>query len=234
MERIIEFHNLTKTYINGDNKTTVLKDISFSLSKGDFVAITGPSGSGKSTMMNIIGALDTPTSGRFIFDGRDMSKLSEDELADIRSRKIGFVFQSFNLLPRASVWRNVQLPLLYSKISAEERDRRVKESLSQAQVEESKYKNLSNQLSGGQMQRVAIARALVNDPEIILADEPTGNLDQKTGRAVLDTFEKLSSGGKTIILITHDQYVANHASRIISLIDGEIVSDSENRNWRKS
>lgn len=226
MERIIEFHNLTKTYINGDNKTTVLKDISFSLSKGDFVAITGPSGSGKSTMMNIIGALDTPTSGRFIFDGRDMSKLSEDELADIRSRKIGFVFQSFNLLPRASVWRNVQLPLLYSKISAEERDRRVKESLSQAQVEESKYKNLSNQLSGGQMQRVAIARALVNDPEIILADEPTGNLDTKTGEVVLDLFQKLNREQKrTIILITHERDVAEHADRIIEIRDGEIVGD---------
>jgi putative ABC transport system ATP-binding protein len=229
MKKIIEFKNVTKSYLSGANQTTVLKGISFSIEKGEFVAITGPSGSGKSTTMHIIGALDIPSSGEFLIDGRDVSGLSEDELAEIRSRKIGFVFQSFNLLSRTSVWRNVQLPLVYSKLPVADRSRLVNKALNQAQIEPEKFKNLSNQLSGGQMQRVAIARALVNDPEIILADEPTGNLDQKTGRAVLDTFQKLSDSGKTIILITHDQYVANHASRIIQIIDGKITSDEINR-----
>jgi len=233
MSRIIEFKNVTKSYLSGANQTTVLKGISFSIEKGEFVAITGPSGSGKSTMMHIIGALDVPSSGELLIDGRDVSSLSEDELAEIRSKKIGFVFQSFNLLSRASVWRNVQLPLVYSKLPAADRNRLINRALNQAQFEPEKFKNLSNQLSGGQMQRVAIARALVNDPEIILADEPTGNLDQKTGRAVLDTFQELSDSGKTIILITHDQYVANHASRIIQIIDGKITSDEINRGDKK-
>ncbi|MFA4995730.1 MAG: ABC transporter ATP-binding protein [Patescibacteria group bacterium] len=228
--KIIECKNLNKTYVNGGNSTTVLKGVSFSINKGEFVAITGPSGSGKSTMMNIIGALDTPTSGQFFLDGQDVSKLSEDALADIRSKKIGFVFQAFNLLSRATVWRNVNLPLIYTDVLASNRNRLVVNALTNAQIEKSKFYNLSNQLSGGQMQRVAIARALVNDPEIILADEPTGNLDQKTGKAVLDTFQELSDKGKTIILITHDQYVANHAARVIKIIDGEITSDDKLNN----
>ena len=224
--KIIECQNIVKTYINGDNSTTVLKDVSFSIDKGEFVAITGPSGSGKSTIMHIIGALDTPTLGRFSIDGNDVSKLTEDELADIRSKKIGFVFQAFNLLSRTSVWRNVQLPLIYADVPPADRERMVAKALSDAQVEKSKFGNLSNQLSGGQMQRVAIARALVNDPEIILADEPTGNLDQHTGKAVLESFKDLNKLGKTIILITHDQYVAQHASRIIKILDGGIESDT--------
>jgi len=228
--KIIECKNLTKTYVNGDNSTTVLKEVSFSIDKGEFVAITGPSGSGKSTMMHILGALDTPTAGQFFLDGYDVSKLSEDELADIRSKKIGFVFQAFNLLSRATVWRNVNLPLIYTDVLASDRNRLVTNALTNAQIEKSKFYNLSNQLSGGQMQRVAIARALVNDPEIILADEPTGNLDQKTGKAVLDTFQELSDNGKTIILITHDQYVANHAARVIKIVDGEITSDDKLNN----
>ncbi len=225
MNKIIECQNIIKTYVNGDNSVTVLRGVSFSINKGEFVAITGPSGSGKSTMMHILGALDTPTSGKYILDGHDVSSLSEDELADIRSKKIGFVFQSFNLLSRTTVWRNVQLPLIYSHTPHSDRDKLISKALNDAQIEKSKFSNLSNQLSGGQMQRVAIARALVNDPEIILADEPTGNLDQKTGKAVLDTFQELSDQGKTIILITHDQYVASHAERIIQIIDGEITSD---------
>ena len=229
MKKIIECKNLTKTYVNGDSSVTVLKNVSFTISEGEFVAITGPSGSGKSTMMNIIGALDTPTSGEFFFDGEDVSKLSDDQLADIRSKKIGFVFQSFNLLSRTSVWRNVNLPLIYSDVPVSDREKLVENALSDAQIEKTKFKNLSNQLSGGQMQRVAIARALVNNPEIILADEPTGNLDQKTGKAVLDTFQDLNDKGKTIILITHDQYVAGHATRIIQIIDGEITSDIINK-----
>jgi len=223
--KILDCQNIIKTYVNGDNSTTVLKNVSFSIDKGEFVAITGPSGSGKSTMMHIIGALDTPTSGKFSIDGHDVSKLSEDELADIRSKKIGFVFQSFNLLSRTSVWRNVQLPLIYARVPFALREKMIAGALNNAQVEESKFGNLSNQLSGGQMQRVAIARALVNDPEIILADEPTGNLDQQTGKAVLDAFSDLSKQGKTIILITHDIYVAQHASRIIKIVDGKIESD---------
>jgi len=225
MNRIIDCKNITKTYYNGLNSTTVLKNISFSVEQGEFVAVTGPSGSGKSTLMHIIGALDTPTSGEFILFDQNVAKLSEDDLAEIRNSKIGFVFQSFNLLARSSVLRNVNLPLIYSKIPFDEREKIVKESLSAAQIDKKIFTNLSNQLSGGQMQRVAIARALVNNPEIILADEPTGNLDQTTGKAVLETFKKLNNLGKTIILITHDMYVAEHASRIIQIRDGEIISN---------
>lgn len=227
--KILDCQNIIKTYTNGDNTTTVLKNVSFSIDKGEFVAITGPSGSGKSTMMHIIGALDTPTSGKFSIDGHDVSKLSEDELAEIRSKKIGFVFQSFNLLSRTSVWRNVQLPLIYAKVPFALREKMIAQALGNAQIEKNKFSNLSNQLSGGQMQRVAIARALVNDPEIILADEPTGNLDQQTGRAVLEAFQYLNDKGKTIILITHDMYVAQHASRIIKIVDGKIESDGPNK-----
>lgn len=227
-EAIIECRNLMKDYDVGEDTVHVLKGISFAVTKGEFVAITGPSGSGKSTMMHIIGALDTPTSGEFLISGHDVSKMTEDELATLRGRTIGFVFQAFNLLSRATVWRNVQLPLIYTDLLKEERDKRVKASLEAAQFDESKYYNKSNQLSGGQMQRVAIARALVNDPDIILADEPTGNLDQKTGAAVLETFRQLNKQGKTIILITHDLKVAASASRIIRILDGVIESDSLN------
>jgi len=225
MNKIIDCKNITKTYYNGLNSTTVLKKISFSVERGEFVAITGPSGSGKSTLMHIIGALDTPTSGEFILFGQNVAKLSEDELAEIRNKKIGFVFQSFNLLARSSVIRNVNLPLIYSNIPYDEREEIVKKSLLAAQIDKKIFTNLSNQLSGGQMQRVAIARALVNNPEIILADEPTGNLDQATGKAVLETFKRLNDLGKTIILITHDMYVAKHASKIIQIRDGEIINN---------
>jgi len=225
-EAIIECRNLTKDYAVGEETIRVLKGISFTINKGDFVAITGPSGSGKSTMMHIIGALDTPTSGDFLINGHDVSKMSEDELASLRGNTIGFVFQSFNLMSRATVWRNVQLPLLYTDVPKEQRAERVKSSLTAAQFDETRYFNKSNQLSGGQMQRVAIARALVNNPDIILADEPTGNLDQKTGAAVLETFKQLNQQGKTIVLITHDLKVAASASRIIRILDGVIESDS--------
>jgi putative ABC transport system ATP-binding protein len=227
MSKIIDCKHIIKTYSNGQNSTTVLKDISFTVEAGDYIAITGPSGSGKSTLMNIIGALDTPTSGEFLFDGHNVAKLSDDELADIRNKKIGFVFQSFNLLTRASVVRNVSLPLIYSNIPFQDREKAVLQALHDAQIDKKLFNNLSNQLSGGQMQRVAIARALVNNPEIILADEPTGNLDQKTGKAVLETFIELNNRGKTIILITHDMYVAQHASRIIQIRDGEIISNAK-------
>jgi putative ABC transport system ATP-binding protein len=181
----------------------------------------GPSGSGKSTLMHILGALDTPTSGKYFLDGKDVSTLSDDELADIRQDKIGFVFQSFNLLPRTTVLKNVTLPLVYEGISKAERERRAKDSLLQAGLDESHFYHLSNQLSGGQIQRVAIARALVNSPSIILADEPTGNLDTKTGNIVLETFKKLNKEyGRTIVLITHEQEVAEHADRILFIRDG--------------
>jgi putative ABC transport system ATP-binding protein len=225
---MIECKNIVKIYKNGDNETPVLKNISFNINEGEFVAIIGPSGSGKSTLMNILGCLDTPTSGQYFFDGKDVSKLSDDELAEIRKNKIGFVFQSFNLLKRTSVLKNVMLPLMYMEFPSEKREARAAEALKSAGLDESRFYHLSNQLSGGQMQRVAIARALVNDPKIIFADEPTGNLDSKTGEIVLQTFQNLNKQGRTIILITHEKYIAAHAKRIIFIKDGEIVEDVDN------
>jgi len=226
MKNIIECKNITKTYINGENIATILKGISFNIQEGEFVAIMGPSGSGKSTLMHILGALDNPTTGQYFLDGHDVSKLNDDELADIRMNKIGFVFQSFNLLPRTTVLRNVILPLIYKNIDEEEAEERAKKAIINAGLDESKIHNLSNQLSGGQMQRVAIARALVNNPSLILADEPTGNLDTKTGEIVLATFQKLNKeNGHTIVLITHEPDIAEHADRIITIRDGLIIED---------
>lgn len=230
---IIECKNITKIYKNGEDETHVLKGVSFSIHEGEFVAIMGPSGSGKSTLMHIIGALDSPSSGSYFLDGHDVSTLSDDELADIRKKKIGFVFQSFNLLPRATVLRNVALPLVYSGIEKEERERLAESALQSAGLAKDRWGHLSNQLSGGQMQRVAIARALVNHPSIILADEPTGNLDSKTGDIVLETFQSLNEkDGHTIILITHEPYVAEHADRIIHIQDGNILEDKKNTKKR--
>lgn len=230
---MLEVQNISKTYKSGGIETRALKSASFAIKEGEFVAIMGPSGSGKSTLMHILGCLDTPTEGKYLLDGQDVSELSDDELADIRKNKIGFVFQSFNLLPRATVLRNVVLPLVYAGILRSEREKRAKTSLINAGLEESHFGHLSNQLSGGQMQRVAIARALVNDPSLILADEPTGNLDTKTGEVVLETFQKLNIEQKrTIILITHERYVAEHANRIIHIIDGSIVEDGQNQHRR--
>ncbi len=213
-------------YTNGDIVTSVLKDVTFSVKNGEFVAIMGPSGSGKSTLMHIIGCLDTPTSGTYRFDNKDVAALSEDALAEIRNRKIGFVFQAFHLLPRSSVLRNVTLPLVYADVKREKREAQAIASLNAVAFPEQFWQYLPNQLSGGMMQRVAIARALVNDPSLILADEPTGNLDTKTGEIVLDTFQRLhEEHGRTIILITHELYVAEHAERIIRIRDGTIEDD---------
>ncbi len=226
---LITCKNITKSYVNGDAETVVLKGVSFEIEKGEYVAIMGPSGSGKSTLMHLLGALDTPTSGTYIFDGRDISTFSDDELAGVRKEKIGFVFQAFHLLPRASALRNVMLPLVYANFPRGQREAKAREALTLAGLEESRFNNLSNQLSGGQMQRVAIARALVNDPSLILADEPTGNLDTATGNIVLETFEELNKQGKTIILITHELEVAEHAKRVIQVRDGIITSDKRIR-----
>lgn len=225
---MIEVKDIAKVYKSGDVETRVLKGISFSINDGEFVAIMGPSGSGKSTLMHILGCLDNPTSGQYFFEGKDVSQLSDDELADIRKKQIGFVFQAFNLLPRVTVLRNVVLPLAYANVIKSEREEIAKKALASVDLSESRFRHLSNQLSGGEMQRVAIARALVNNPSLILADEPTGNLDSKTGEIVLETFKNLNRQGKTIILITHEKYVAEHAKRIISIKDGGIVEDSVN------
>ncbi|MFA6547867.1 MAG: ABC transporter ATP-binding protein [Candidatus Magasanikbacteria bacterium] len=222
---MIEIKNISKTYNTGDVQFQALKGVSFTIQDGEFVAIMGPSGSGKSTLMHILGALDTPTSGEYFLDKHDMSKLSEDELAAIRKKKIGFVFQSFNLLPRTSVVRNVALPLMYAGVPKNERTEKAIEVLKNVGFDEVHFYHLSNQLSGGQMQRVAIARALVNDPSLILADEPTGNLDTKTGELVLETFKRLNDKGHTIILITHERDVAEHAKRIIHIRDGLISKE---------
>lgn len=224
-EPVIDCRGISKSYQMGETTTVALDNVSFTVDQGEYVAIIGPSGSGKSTLMHILGALDTPTSGQYFLAGDNVAKLDDDRLAEVRGQKIGFVFQSFNLLARATVLRNVELPLVYAKVSPEERERRAKQALQDASLEATHYYNRSNQLSGGQMQRVAIARALVNDPAIILADEPTGNLDQKTGQAVLETFDRLNREGRTVILITHDAAVAEYANRVIQIRDGKIVAD---------
>src|SRR3989339_1172029 len=222
---MIRCENITKIYKSEAGDTFALKNVSFEVRDEEFLAIMGPSGSGKSTLMHILGCLDVPTSGKYFFDEQDISKLSDDELADIRKNKIGFVFQSFNLLPRATVLRNVTLPLIYARVPRENREEKAKIEIQNAGLDESHFYHLSNQLSGGQMQRVAIARALVNDPLFILADEPTGNLDTKTGEKVLETFKKLNDKGHTIILITHEHDVAIHANRVITIRDGLVERD---------
>jgi putative ABC transport system ATP-binding protein len=223
--KLIECKNIKKVYKN-EVETWALRGVSFSIDEGEFVAIIGASGSGKSTLMHILGCLDTPSSGQYFFEGKEVSKLSEDELAEIRKKKVGFVFQMYNLLPRATVFKNVELPLIYEGLSKKEREEKVKEALKSAAFEENFWFHFSNQLSGGMQQRVAIARALVQNPKLILADEPTGNLDSKTGDVVLKTLIDLNKRGHTLVIVTHELYVAQYAKRIIALRDGQIVEDA--------
>ncbi len=233
-DKMIEIKDVKKIYGTGEAAFEALKGVTFNIKDGEFVAIMGPSGSGKSTLMHILGCLDTPTSGSYFLDGKDVSTLEDDELAKIRKDKIGFVFQAFNLLPRTTVLRNVMLPLIYAGVVGEERESKARDALFSSGLEESHFLHRSNELSGGQIQIVAIARALVNNPTLILADEPTGNLDTKTGEIVLGTFQKLNEQeGRTVILITHEHSVAEHASRIIQVRDGQIVSDNKSHNQKR-
>ncbi len=223
--RLIEVKNLEKTYENEGVKTPVLHSLNFTMEKGEFVSIMGPSGSGKSTLMQILGMLDRPTGGEYIFEGKNINDYSDDELAKLRNKKIGFVFQSFNLLPRTSVYENTELPLLYDEDHLEIGNKeKINKALAAVGMEH-RTNYLSNQLSGGEKQRVAIARALVNDPGVIFADEPTGNLDSKSGLAVMKILQRLNDEGHTVILVTHETYTAQHAKRILQVKDGNIVSD---------
>lgn len=226
MNKIIKVKNLCKTYESGGVKTRAVCGVSFDVDPGEFLAIMGPSGSGKSTLMQMLGFLDRPTEGEYFFEGKDTKNLSDDELADIRNKKVGFVFQSFNLLARTSVYENVELPLLYDhrRGDAKNNSKKIKQALSSVMLTH-RTDYLSNQLSGGEKQRVAIARALVNDPDIIFADEPTGNLDSKSGVQIMKILQQLNRQGKTIILVTHETYTAQHSKRIIQIIDGQIKKD---------
>ena len=229
MTKMIETSGIAKIYQMGTQTVEALKSIDITIGKGEYVAFMGPSGSGKSTLMNIIGCLDTPSSGTYILNGNDVSDLTENELANIRNKEIGFVFQTFNLLPRASALENVALPLIYAGFSKSDREEKAMESLKSVGLE-SRADHKPNELSGGQRQRVAIARALVNDPSIILADEPTGNLDTKTSYDIMDLFHQLHKAGNTIIMVTHEEDIAHYAHRIIRLRDGLVEKDEVNTN----
>lgn len=223
---MIQINNLSKVYKMGDNEVVALNNIHLHIKSHEFVAIIGPSGSGKSTLMNMIGCLDTPTTGDYILDGLEVSEASDDDLAEIRNQKIGFVFQGFNLLQKLNALENVELPLVYQGIKSRERHERCVEALRRVGLED-RIHHKPNQLSGGQQQRVAIARALVSHPPIILADEPTGNLDSKSGAEIMNTFKELHAQGNTVILITHDNQIAMQAKRMIRIQDGVIIEDRE-------
>jgi len=224
MPTVIELQDVSKEYRNEDVVTPVLHHISFKVDKGEFVAIMGPSGSGKSTLMHILGFLDKLSSGKYLFEGRDVSELSEDELAQMRGNSVGFVFQAFHLLPRTTILENVMLPLLYTNVSEKERSKRAQFALESVGLSH-RLNYTPGQLSGGEKQRAAIARALVNNPAIIFADEPTGNLDSKSGLQVMKILQKLNEEGHTIILVTHEKYTAEHAKRILRVKDGMLISD---------
>jgi putative ABC transport system ATP-binding protein len=221
---MIDIDNITKDYVMGEETVRALRGVSLKIHRNEYIAIMGPSGSGKSTLMNMLGCLDTPTSGRYEFNGKNVAEMNDDELAAIRNREIGFVFQTFNLLPRSTSLRNVELPLIYAGIDSETREQRAAEVLADVGLGD-RIHHKPNELSGGQRQRVAVARALVNRPSIILADEPTGNLDSKTGEEIMALFEDLYQRGNTIILVTHERDIAAHARRTVHLRDGLIESD---------
>lgn len=225
MDSIIHLENIIKTYFMGSNSLTVLKGLSLDIYRNEYVALMGPSGSGKSTLMNIIGCLDTPSEGTYILNGSDVSKMSDDDLAEVRNKEIGFVFQQFNLLPRLTAAENVALPLVYAGVSKKERTDRAMEALNKVGLSERSH-HKPNEMSGGQIQRVAIARALVNNPSILLADEPTGNLDSKTSVEVMEIFGKIQESGNTVVLVTHEEDIAGYAKRVVRLRDGVIESDN--------
>jgi putative ABC transport system ATP-binding protein len=230
--KIIETTDIAKRYVMGSEVIQALKSVTISVNKGEYVAFMGPSGSGKSTLMNIIGCLDTPTTGQYILNSKDVSDMTENELAEIRNKEIGFVFQTFNLLPRMSSLDNVALPLIYAGMNKSDRTEKAMLSLKNVGLE-NRAGHKPNELSGGQRQRVAIARALVNDPSILLADEPTGNLDSKTSYEIMDLFDQLYSKGNTIVMVTHEEDIAHYAHRIVRLRDGLVESDSVNPNPTK-
>jgi len=230
---IIQVTHLSKVYRTAAGETIALDDVSFDIKKGEFVAIMGPSGSGKSTLMHLLGCLDTPSSGTYILDGENVEKLTEDELADIRNRKIGFIFQAFNLLPRTSVLQNVMLPMRYAGVPIEERKERALKYLKLVGLEE-RVNHTSNQISGGQQQRVAIARGLTMDPSILLADEPTGNIASAQAEEVMAIFQDINEKGHTVVMITHEPDIAQHAKRVIMIRDGHLVSDTINKNQVKA
>jgi putative ABC transport system ATP-binding protein len=221
---LIETRDLWKTYVMGDEEIHALRGLSIEINRGEYVAIMGPSGSGKSTLMNLIGCLDTPSKGSYLLNDKEVAAMNDDELARIRNEEIGFVFQTFNLLPRATALHNVELPLVYAGVSGKARQERAREALAKVELTE-RASHRPNELSGGQRQRVAIARALVNNPSILLADEPTGNLDSKTGNEIMGVFEKLHANGNTIVLVTHEAEIAAYAHRVISIRDGQVERD---------
>ena len=222
---LIETRDLWKTYVMGDEEIHALRGVSIQIERGEYVAIMGPSGSGKSTLMNLIGCLDTPSKGRYVLHGNVVSEMDDDQLASVRNREIGFVFQTFNLLPRATALHNVELPLVYAGIASKKRQELAHLALEKVELT-SRASHRPNELSGGQRQRVAIARALVNNPSILLADEPTGNLDSKTGNEIMGVFDKLHQGGNTIILVTHEADITAYAHRVINIRDGQVEKDA--------
>ncbi len=224
---LIDIRDITKVYVMGEEKVQALAGVTLGVERGEYVACMGPSGSGKSTLMNLIGCLDTPSSGSYILNGREVARMTDDELAAIRNQEIGFVFQTFNLLPRTSALQQVELPLVYGGVSRKDRRERAVQSLKAVGLGD-RMNHQPNEMSGGQRQRVAIARALINDPSILLADEPTGNLDSQTGFEIMALFDELNSRGNTIVLVTHEEDIAAHARRIVRLLDGKIRDDRAN------